>query len=294
LKFYYRMDNASSALFDIAYKKAVFAAMFSEPTDILAPSFEAGAAGYGLQYVFQGLPLFGGGEPIFEAGERIGAVGCTGSLDPNNDTMIASRFANWIGNKNGSVESLTVPLVENTADAFFTSSQAVDILESASGLTSNPSSIVIVDAGARPYMFIREDYAPLGTIDVAFKVARAAVAFGFASATFQQYTFPDQSLFDIDACVKAPFIPGGNNITTPVGMYAIGISGTLSDPTTDAGIAGQSAGIYNYSYKAPVKTIHDQKAKIAAIALGASTGVSIGAIIGLIVYIIRLRRKMKW
>lgn len=75
----HRMDGAWLASVDISRNKAYTAAALDMPTHELAEPSEPGNSLYGLQNTNQGrMVIFGGGYPLVEDGEVVGAVGVSG------------------------------------------------------------------------------------------------------------------------------------------------------------------------------------------------------------------------
>lgn len=75
----HRMDGAWLASVDISRNKAYTAAALDMPTHELAEPSEPGNSLYGLQNTNQGrMVIFGGGYPLVEDDEVVGAVGVSG------------------------------------------------------------------------------------------------------------------------------------------------------------------------------------------------------------------------
>lgn len=75
-----RVDNAAISTLKIAQGKAYTAVSLRAPTDRWMDLVQPGAALYGLENTSGGLPyiFFGGGLPVVDGGEVIGAVGVSG------------------------------------------------------------------------------------------------------------------------------------------------------------------------------------------------------------------------
>jgi glc operon protein GlcG len=91
-----RMDGAMLASIQIAQHKARAAATFRRPTKI----FEDGIQLMHLNYLlaFEGVIAPRGGNPLIEQGKIIGAIGCSGGTDSQDEivsnagTAVMSRF----------------------------------------------------------------------------------------------------------------------------------------------------------------------------------------------------------
>lgn len=84
------MDGAFSASYDIALNKTYTAAGLKMSTQKLGQLSQPGGSLYGIQYTNQGrIVIFGGGEPLYEAGEVIGALGVSGG-SAEEDTALAA------------------------------------------------------------------------------------------------------------------------------------------------------------------------------------------------------------
>src|SRR4051794_40088656 len=91
-----RMDGAMLASIQIAMHKARAAATFRRPTKV----FEVGVNMMHLNYLlaFDGVIASRGGIPLIEDGRIIGAVGCSGGAD-SQDEVVSSAGAAVINNK---------------------------------------------------------------------------------------------------------------------------------------------------------------------------------------------------
>jgi glc operon protein GlcG len=89
-----RMDGAMLASIQIAEHKARAAATFRRPTKI----FEVGVNIMHLNYLlaFDGVIASRGGIPLIEQGEIIGAIGCSGGAD-SQDEVVSKAGASEIG-----------------------------------------------------------------------------------------------------------------------------------------------------------------------------------------------------
>lgn len=91
-----RQDGAILASVDIAIGKARTAALLKMTTAELAESAQPGAPLYGIQGTNGGLVVFGGGIPLVEAGEVVGAVGASaGTID--EDIAVARAGVEALG-----------------------------------------------------------------------------------------------------------------------------------------------------------------------------------------------------
>lgn len=92
----HRMDDAWLASVDISRNKAYTAAALDMPTHELADPTQPGGSLYGLQNTDQGrMVVFGGGYPLIQDGEVVGAIGVSGgAVDQDMDVAEAgvSRF----------------------------------------------------------------------------------------------------------------------------------------------------------------------------------------------------------
>lgn len=76
---FHRMDGAMLASVDIARGKAYTAVGLRMPTDELAADAQPGESLYGIEATNDGrIVVFGGGFPLREDGEIVGAVGVSG------------------------------------------------------------------------------------------------------------------------------------------------------------------------------------------------------------------------
>ena len=91
-----RMDGAMLASIQIAIHKARAAATFRRPTKV----FEDGINLMHLNYLlaFDGVIASRGGIPLIEEGKIIGAIGCSGGTD-SQDEVVSSAGAAVINNK---------------------------------------------------------------------------------------------------------------------------------------------------------------------------------------------------
>lgn len=75
----HRMDDAWLASIDISRNKAYTAAALETPTHELADPAKPGESLYGVQNTNQGrIVIFGGGYPLEQDGEIVGAIGVSG------------------------------------------------------------------------------------------------------------------------------------------------------------------------------------------------------------------------
>jgi uncharacterized protein GlcG (DUF336 family) len=78
LKAFRRMDGAPLGSIDVALKKARTAALFGITSEAVWEYCKPGAPAHCLELTNGGLAPFGGGAPLTQAGELIGAVGISG------------------------------------------------------------------------------------------------------------------------------------------------------------------------------------------------------------------------
>jgi uncharacterized protein GlcG (DUF336 family) len=84
-----RMDGAKLVAANIAQNKAYTAAAVKKPTHVLKEAAEPGGDVYGLQTTDESrVVVFGGGFPLEQDGEVVGAVGASGA-DVDEDMQIA-------------------------------------------------------------------------------------------------------------------------------------------------------------------------------------------------------------
>jgi uncharacterized protein GlcG (DUF336 family) len=79
LKAFIRMDGAWLGSIDIALKKARTARLFDMDTGPLGETSQPGQELYGIELSNDGLISFGGGVPLMDGDEVIGAIGVSGS-----------------------------------------------------------------------------------------------------------------------------------------------------------------------------------------------------------------------
>jgi uncharacterized protein GlcG (DUF336 family) len=87
----HRMDDAWLASVDISRNKAYTAAALDMPTHDLAEPTQPGESLYGLQNTNEGrMVVFGGGYPLTQDGEVVGAIGVSGgAVDQDMDVAKA-------------------------------------------------------------------------------------------------------------------------------------------------------------------------------------------------------------
>jgi uncharacterized protein GlcG (DUF336 family) len=91
-----RMDGAIKASIDISTRKAVTSILMNLPTAALTDLVQPGAELYGLEQLSGGMVAFGGGIPLHEGGELVGAVGVSaGSVE--QDVAVAEAAAKAFG-----------------------------------------------------------------------------------------------------------------------------------------------------------------------------------------------------
>src|SRR4051812_24095782 len=98
-----RMDGAMLASIQIAEHKARAAATFRRETKV----FETGVQLMHLNYLlaFDGMIASGGGIPLIDEGKIIGAIGCSGGTD-SQDEIVSKAGAGVIDRKQQSMELL--------------------------------------------------------------------------------------------------------------------------------------------------------------------------------------------
>lgn len=85
-----RMDNALKVSIELAPHKAFTAAAVRMPTHELAAASQPGASLYGIDVNIPNLTLVGGGYPLKQNGELLGAVGVSGgSVEQDQDVALA-------------------------------------------------------------------------------------------------------------------------------------------------------------------------------------------------------------
>lgn len=91
--FHYRMQNAPLIGERLAKKKAETAILFQTPSSNIQNLTQPGASLYNLESICQGsIVSFGGGIPIYQNENLIGAIGISGAPDPAIDELIANFF----------------------------------------------------------------------------------------------------------------------------------------------------------------------------------------------------------
>ncbi len=90
-----RMDGAILASIDASIKKAKTSILFSMETEDLMELGKPGGSLYGMEILNGGMVLFGGGIPIFQKGELVGAIGISGG-SVEEDIMIARNAVSSI------------------------------------------------------------------------------------------------------------------------------------------------------------------------------------------------------
>ena len=87
-----RMDGAILASIDASIKTSI---LFSMETEDLMELGKPGGSLYGMEILNGGMVLFGGGIPIFQKGELVGAIGISGG-SVEEDIMIARNAVSSI------------------------------------------------------------------------------------------------------------------------------------------------------------------------------------------------------
>lgn len=89
-----RMDGAWLGSVDISINKAWTSRAFDMATEILAGATQSGQSLFGLNTTNDDrVVIFGGGEPVLEGGEVIGAVGASGGSVENDIKVVKAALA---------------------------------------------------------------------------------------------------------------------------------------------------------------------------------------------------------
>jgi uncharacterized protein GlcG (DUF336 family) len=89
-----RMDGAWLGSVDISINKAWTSLAFDMATEILAGATQSGQSLFGLNTTNDDrVVIFGGGEPVLEGGEVIGAVGASGGSVENDIKVVKAALA---------------------------------------------------------------------------------------------------------------------------------------------------------------------------------------------------------
>jgi uncharacterized protein GlcG (DUF336 family) len=92
----HRMDDAWLASVSISKNKAYTSAALDTPTHELAESSQPGNSLYGLQTTDEGrIVVFGGGYPLTNAGDVVGAVGASGGAVEQDRTVAEAAVERW-------------------------------------------------------------------------------------------------------------------------------------------------------------------------------------------------------
>ncbi len=92
----HRMDDAWLASVSISRNKAYTAAALDMPTHTLAEPSEPGNSLYGLQTTDDNrIVIFGGGYPLTEDGEVVGAIGVSGGEVSQDRKVAEAGVAKW-------------------------------------------------------------------------------------------------------------------------------------------------------------------------------------------------------
>ncbi|MDR6574817.1 MULTISPECIES: heme-binding protein [unclassified Curtobacterium] len=96
-----------------------------------------------------------------------------------------------------------------------------------------PSTVTVLDRGARVVAVARQDGAPLVSVDASAAKARTAVSFGAASGDLAGAVQPGAPLYSLGAASHEPltFVAGGVPVTDAAGSVigAVGSSGGSPD-----------------------------------------------------------------
>ncbi|WP_369069858.1 GlcG/HbpS family heme-binding protein [Kineococcus terrestris] len=92
LKAFSSQDGATLGSIDIAVRKARTAQLFTMPTGTLGEHSRPGGALYGIELTNGGLVTFPGGVPLVDGATLLGAVGVSGGL-PDDDQSVADAGA---------------------------------------------------------------------------------------------------------------------------------------------------------------------------------------------------------
>ncbi|WP_424000306.1 GlcG/HbpS family heme-binding protein [Haloarcula salina] len=92
----HRMDGGWLASVNISRNKAYTAAALEMPTHELAEPSEPGNSLYGLQNTDEGrIVIFGGGYPLEEDGDLVGAIGVSGGAVSQDRTVAEAGVERW-------------------------------------------------------------------------------------------------------------------------------------------------------------------------------------------------------
>lgn len=92
----HRMDGAWLASVNISRNKAYTSAALDMPTHELAEASEPGNSLYGLQTTDEGrIVIFGGGYPLKQDGEVVGAIGVSGGEVSQDQEVAEAGVAQW-------------------------------------------------------------------------------------------------------------------------------------------------------------------------------------------------------
>ena len=110
---------------------------------------------------------------------------------------------------------------------------------------SVPSTITVLDKGARVVAVARQDAAPLVSVDASAAKARTSVSFGAASGDLAGAIQPGAPLYSLGAASHEPltFVAGGVPLTDGSGAVigAIGSSGGSPDQDLEIATAAAAA-----------------------------------------------------
>lgn len=108
-----------------------------------------------------------------------------------------------------------------------------------------PSTVTVLDRGARVVAVARQDGAPLVSVDASAAKARTAVSFGAASGDLAGAVQPGAPLYSLGAASHEPltFVAGGVPVTDATGAVigAIGSSGGSPDQDLEIATAAAAA-----------------------------------------------------
>ncbi|SEP12298.1 Uncharacterized conserved protein GlcG, DUF336 family [Halogranum amylolyticum] len=92
----HRMDGAWLASVNISRNKAYTSAALDMPTHELAEASEPGNSLYGLQTTDEGrIVIFGGGYPLKQDGEVVGAIGVSGGEVSQDQEVAEAGVTQW-------------------------------------------------------------------------------------------------------------------------------------------------------------------------------------------------------
>jgi uncharacterized protein GlcG (DUF336 family) len=245
LKAFYKMDNMTSGFTDVGFQKARASVLFNNPTEVFSQYAQPGGPFYSIEFSNGDLALFPGGVPVFDSSsDLIAAVGVSGSMDAKNDSLVAHVIAQSLTQGNSS--SNVIPIRSSTSPMeYITSYQAWTVLQAAKSSSTSFSSVGVFNPSGDLRMFIREDEALLGTVDLCMFKARASTKVPLPSEALMQYSLPNGGIYGINNLINAVFVAGALPIPTDAGSAGVvSVSGNFLTPSKDE-VAAQ-AGVAAY------------------------------------------------